>query len=81
MPTKERRAHEAKKGAEASAKRHAQGLPVAMEELTRLRSLAECWYVLIKLHLHLCRSRVDKDNVMSWKDEALGAPMRKKLKL
>ena len=27
MPTKERRAHEAKKGAEASAKRHAQGLP------------------------------------------------------
>jgi hypothetical protein len=81
MPSAERRAREAKKDAEASAKRHAKGLPVAMEELTRLRALAECWYVLIKLHLHLCRSRADKDNVMCWKDEALGAPMHKKLKL
>ena len=82
MPSAERRAHEAKKDAEASAKRHAKGLPpVAMEELTRLRTLAECYYVLIKLHLFLCRSREDRDNVMSWKDEALGAPMRKKLKL
>ena len=51
MPSAERRAHEAKKDAEASAKRHAKGLPVAKEELTRLRALAECYYVLIKLHL------------------------------
>ena len=81
MPSAERRAHEAKKDAEASAKRHAKGLPVAKEELTRLRALAGCYYVLIKLHLFLCRSREDRDNVMSWKDEDLGAPMRKKLKL
>ena len=48
MPSAERRAHEAKKDAEASAKRHDKGLPpVAMEELTRLRTLAECYYVLI----------------------------------
>ena len=38
MPSAERRAHEAKKDAEASAKRHAKGLPVAKEELTRLRT-------------------------------------------
>ena len=47
MPSAERRAHEAKKDAEASAKRHAKGLPVAKEELTRSRTLAECYYVLI----------------------------------
>ena len=47
MPSAERRAHEAKKDAEASAKRHAKGLPVAKEELTRLRTLAERYYVLI----------------------------------
>ena len=45
MPSAERRAHEAKKDAEASAKRHAKGLPVAKEELTRLRTLAERYYV------------------------------------
>ena len=48
MPSAERRAHEAKKDAEASAKRHAKGLPpAAMEELSSLRTLAECYYVLI----------------------------------
>jgi hypothetical protein len=63
------------------ATRHVKGLPSDKEELARLRALAGCYYVLIKLHLFLCRSREDRDNVMSWKDEALGAPMRKKLKL
>ena len=52
MPSAERRAHEAKKDAEASAKRHAKGLPpVAMEELTRLRALAECWSPLVDLRI------------------------------
>ena len=47
MPSAERRAHEAKKDAEASAKRHAKGLPVAKEELARLRALGRVLLALL----------------------------------
>jgi hypothetical protein len=48
MPSAERRAHEAKKDAEASAKRHAKGLPASKDASRALLLRID---LLIKLHL------------------------------